>query len=160
MEDNFLLRFPGIGQDIFNKLDNQNVTKCKEVSHLWNNFLKQSKFVWIRIIHTHQNYYIAFKEDWRLVLTRIPLETAKELAIAVEKFGKIKSAIHPSNLTKTSNPTSPALPILQTFDNQYSPAHIVAGSGSISLWERIAERLADSNPGCWFFYILLAIRHH
>ena len=38
------------------------------------------------------------------------------------------------------------MPILQTFDNQYSPAHIVAGSGSISLWERIAERLADSNP--------------
>ena len=83
MEDNFLLRFPGIGQDIFNKLDNQNVTKCKEVSHFWNNFLNESKFVWIRIIHTYQDNHIEFKEDWKLVLTRIPLETAKELAIAV-----------------------------------------------------------------------------
>ena len=55
--DNFILRFPDVAQDIFKELDNETVTKCRNVSRLWCDYLDDQKFCWVRMI---QRYHINF----------------------------------------------------------------------------------------------------
>ena len=44
-----LLRFPHIGEKIFNSLDNKGLVKCKRICRTWSNFIEDQKFSWIRI---------------------------------------------------------------------------------------------------------------
>ena len=43
-------RFPRLGEKIFNQLDNQNLTKCEESDNSLNEFLKENKVLWMRMI--------------------------------------------------------------------------------------------------------------
>ena len=45
MED-FVWRFPLIGRNIFNKLDNQDLTKSKEISKFLCDFLENDRLIW------------------------------------------------------------------------------------------------------------------
>ena len=45
-----LLRFEHLGEDIFDSLDNKSLTTCKKVSKMWNNFINDQKYFWIRFI--------------------------------------------------------------------------------------------------------------
>ena len=47
---NVLLRFPHLGQQIFQILDNQDLNKCLEVSRYCKTFIEDQKFIWIKII--------------------------------------------------------------------------------------------------------------
>ena len=49
MED-VLLRFPHISGQILEKLDNESLTKCREVSRIWKKVIDEKKIPWIRII--------------------------------------------------------------------------------------------------------------
>ena len=43
-------RFPHIFEQIFEKLDDEGLTKCREVSRSWKSVIDEKKFPWIRII--------------------------------------------------------------------------------------------------------------
>ena len=43
-------RFPHVGQQIFEQLDNQSLAKCQSVSPLWNKSLNEDKTIFIRCI--------------------------------------------------------------------------------------------------------------
>ena len=47
---NVLLRFPHLGQQIFQILDNQDLNKCLKVSRYCKTFIEDQKFFWIRKI--------------------------------------------------------------------------------------------------------------
>ena len=47
---NVLLRFPHLGQQIFQILDNQDLNKCLKVSRYCKTFIEDQKFFWIRRI--------------------------------------------------------------------------------------------------------------
>ena len=49
MED-LIFRFPFVAQQIFEKLDNKSLTKCREVSKMWKDFIDDRNYSWIRII--------------------------------------------------------------------------------------------------------------
>ena len=49
MED-LIIRFPFVAQEIFEKLDNKSLTKCREVSKLWKDFIDERNYPWIRIV--------------------------------------------------------------------------------------------------------------
>ena len=48
MEEVFL-RFPHLGESIFQNLDNQNLSKCLEVGSSWKSFIDSAYLMWIRI---------------------------------------------------------------------------------------------------------------
>ena len=39
-----------MAQEIFEKLDNKSLTKCREVSKLWKDFIDERNYPWIRIV--------------------------------------------------------------------------------------------------------------
>ena len=48
--DELFLRFPQIGKQIFEELDNKNLTKCKEVCKSWQEFIDVENITWNRIL--------------------------------------------------------------------------------------------------------------
>jgi hypothetical protein len=42
--------FPPIAKQIFEELDNKNLTKCRKVCKLWRDFIDNEKIVWNRIL--------------------------------------------------------------------------------------------------------------
>ena len=49
MEDIFL-KFPHIGEQILEQIDNKSLTECREVNNLWMEYIDNQKLPWIRII--------------------------------------------------------------------------------------------------------------
>ena len=48
--EQIILRFPHLGQEIFNLLDNNDLEKSREVDKYWNIYIAEQKFYSIRII--------------------------------------------------------------------------------------------------------------
>ena len=84
--DDLISRCPHLGETIFNKLDNQTLTKCRKGSQTLYNFLENNKLIWNRIMKKYTVNHIEFKKDWKSVVEKTPLETVKLLATAVEQF--------------------------------------------------------------------------
>ena len=135
MIESILLRFPVIGQKIFKQLDNQNLTKCKEVCHSWGYFLNEETLVWLRMLQKYDKNHVEFQEDWKKVTTKVPSETLKNLAIATEQFYTFCS---------------------KRLEFQHSPMHIVSERGIFSLCKFLAEKNVVINPrindGCSAFH--------
>ena len=69
-------RFPHIGQQIFQQLDNKTLNKCKSVSKLWRKSVNDDKTIWIRKI---QEYLSMTKSSVTKSLQKLSLETLKDL---------------------------------------------------------------------------------
>ena len=123
--EEFIARFPVIGQEIFNQLDNQTLTKCKEVSRDLNQFLEDDRLVWTRIIKKYNASHVEFKDAWNLVVNKVPVELVKDLAIASDSFYSSLSHM---------------------VAYQLSPHHIAAYAGHLSLLNFIVQKTGLLNP--------------
>ena len=86
--ENFVLRFPLVTQKLLEQLDNENLVKSREISCIWKTSLDNDKHVWKRIIREYVRQDGEFKKSWDMVLSKIPFEIVKELALAVKLFFK------------------------------------------------------------------------
>ena len=68
--ENFLLRFPNVFEKIFKELDNQTLTKSREVSKSWKKFLGQSRLIYMRKIMKYHKIHVQFMEDWQVAELR------------------------------------------------------------------------------------------
>lgn len=64
MEEVFL-RFPHLGESIFQNLDNQNLSKCLEVGQSWKSFIDCANLMWIRIKRKYPLQNEAHIKLWR-----------------------------------------------------------------------------------------------
>ena len=82
--DEIFLRFPHVGIQIMDNLNDKDLQRCCYVSQSWNNFVKSEKFWWIRIIkrivkELNQNYTDC-PRIWRRIFKQITTETVKNFA--------------------------------------------------------------------------------
>ena len=89
MEEVFL-RFQHIGEQIFDHLDNVNLTKCMEVNYTWKEFINNQKSSWIRII---EKYVTSLKTElwlnsleWQTFLKTSNVEILKEMARTINNY--------------------------------------------------------------------------
>ena len=122
--EEFLKRFPTIGQEIFDQLDHESLVKCKVISSLWCSVIENSKIIWIRRIKKFYENHVEFHQHWKSVLKNIPRERAKELSLAVEQF-----------YTK-----------IIRLDFNHSPLHITSEHGLSSLHKFVTEKIIASAP--------------
>ena len=84
-----LLRFPHIGSQIFDQLDNPFLTKCREVSDSWNSFIDNEKLPWIRMIVQHVK---PLASPWIDFFRKSKVKSVVEIAFAViQYFREFKS---------------------------------------------------------------------
>ena len=82
--DEIFSRFPHVGIQIMDNLNDKDLQRCCYVSQSWNNFVKSEKFWWIRIIkrivkELNQNYTDC-PRIWRQIFKQITTETVKNFA--------------------------------------------------------------------------------
>ena len=84
-----LLRFPHIGSQIFDQLDNPLLTKCREVGKSWNSFIDNEKLPWIRMIIKHIKPLVS---PWKHFLRKSNVKSVVEIAVSViQYFREFKS---------------------------------------------------------------------
>ena len=59
-----LLKFPPLGEAIFDNLDDQSVAKCAEVNEILQKVIYKDKFYWTRQIRSFFGTSNVFKNDW------------------------------------------------------------------------------------------------
>ena len=111
-------------QKLLEQLDNENLVKSREISRIWKTSLDNDKLVWTRIIREYFGQDGEFKKSWDMVLSKIPFEIVKELALATMLFFK------KDNMFKS-------FPI--------EPLHISAFHGNVFLYKYVTEKTGQIN---------------
>ena len=84
-----LVRFPHIGNQVFQQLDNEDLIKCRKISPSWNEFIGNQKLPWIRMIkkYLHElEFNKKILEEWRKFVKSYNVATLQQIAIKVERF--------------------------------------------------------------------------
>ena len=148
--EEIILRFPVIAEQIFDQLDNQNVTKCREICKSW--YDVTDRLQWIRKI---QKLTKDHQISWKLVFVKIPTHFLKKLALTCEEYhddifhwlcSPLHTAAHSGDLQlfkhiyEKSKDKNPKGTLGQT------PFHAAARNGSLEIFRFIMERAEDKNP--------------
>jgi len=132
---NFLIRFPHLGQGIFEILDDESLAKCKGVSKSWSFFMDGERFFWKKIIQKLIKNYDDFQKSWNIAVKNADVEMLKELGCVVKNF----LSIHPSKkCLDKENCKHRSIP--------FSPLHLCAEVGSVLLCKFLLTILEDKNP--------------
>ena len=121
--ENLVKRFPDVGVKIFKNLDQKGLDRIIVASKVIAKFLQNEKLNWIRIIKIYNEKFQGHEESWRQVVIKIPFNTVKKLAFAVQQFFKINS-----------------------FNTHMAPLHIVVKNGSLDLFEYTMSKTSIKNP--------------
>ena len=92
--ENLTLRFPGLTEKIFNKINDKSLVRCIKVSKTWKNFVEQQKEVWIRMIEYRIGKRHTFSDDWRRVVFKTQTQIVMDLAIVVNELLAIPCECH------------------------------------------------------------------
>ena len=127
-----LLRFDHLGRNIFEKLDNLTLVKCKEVTRQWNLFIDSKKIGLLKVIKIKSN---APEEYIKKMLRRLNSDSAKQFANDVCRiYGQFPSG------TGEINPRNPGY---------YCPSttlHYAIRTEHWLICELIVGNILDKNP--------------
>jgi hypothetical protein len=159
MVDIFFTRFPEIGKQIFELLDNESLQKCRESSRHWNEFLDLYKMPWVNVIQKVAKYSnkdcSLSPKKWEKMFRKTEVEDVKHFAITLQKeklksnqadLFKKKSLLHLAAMFKT-------VPLI-VFKNLYkaeenrspldlhgdTPLHVAARNGNFDVFKWLFTR--------------------
>ena len=146
--ENVCLRFPMLGKNILNLVEDETLVNFKEASRINNFFLENERFYWIRIINHYNCLFGQLQGIWREVVSRTPTELIKELAVAVFLFPIIMKI-------RYQNQTLSPLEFIQKIGiNCWHPVYIVDTCGcSLHLCHHVVQRTGFNRPDLlWRIY--------
>ena len=85
MED-LTKRVPLINQLILKNIDKKSRVNFKQTSRGVNQVLEKEKIYWILKMNKYHGNFREFKESWKIVNSKTPVNDVKQLALAVGKF--------------------------------------------------------------------------
>ena len=122
MED-MLWKFPHIGENIFKKLSNKNLAKCKKVSRSWEYFITNEKFY-------KQRVHYEMKQKEKLMFGDTPLHEAA-------RDGQLLECKLIIDHVEDKNPQD---------DYGRTPLHFAAENGHLSVCQLIVDNVQNKNP--------------
>ena len=120
----FCNRFPLVTNNLLDMLDNTTFLRCKEANRELNNFIKNEKNIWLRIIRLYKGNIIGFEDSWKKTVEKNSVDNIKQLALATQFFFKKD----------------------YRFKNQWHPIFIVAAGGSYEFCKHVIEKTGENNP--------------
>ena len=158
-----LLRFPHIGYQIFEQLNNPYLTICRHVSKSWKNFIDNEKLPWIRMIIQHIK---PLKPSWRIFFQKSNVNFLVEMATSViQHFEELECDPENTGLTNTvplhfaamTDNTEMIKRLIQIgaklneIDSfQCTPLHYAAHKGHLTAYQAIMEINPTKNPECGY----------
>ena len=152
-------RFPHIGDQIFINLDDQNLTKCREVCDSWMTFLDNEKLIWARIIMSHIEASNSW--NWQKFLSTTSTSMLCKIATRIQHFYKYEYNIH--GIVKEMSPLHFAVMMYDDTkycinlikngtinypkdENGMTPLHYAAKYGYICVCQLLLKNFSDKNP--------------
>ena len=123
--ESFYKRFPHIGAQIFDSLDDHTLSNCKETSEEMQEILENQKFIWVRRLRIFNGHFEKFKKSWIEAINKTPVERVRKLTFSVQKFFRKYNCY-------------------KDFEKQLAPLHIVAALGDFHLFKYIFSRFKSS----------------
>ena len=123
-----LIRFPHLGENIFQNLDSKSLIKCKEVKRTWKNLIKVDKCSYFRVIQWYTNCSeslmrkIAEKSGGAIIILSILHEIYSNFARGTKQHHKY----------------------LKRWE--ITPLHLAAESGQPGAYHLIMENVVNKNP--------------
>ena len=167
--ENVLLRFPHIGCQIFDQLNNPLLTNCREVSNSWKNFVDNERLPWTRII---VHYIKPLQSSWRKFLQKSNIRSLFEMAMLViqryKKFESVPENTTPMHFAAMIGNTAMIEKLIQIgaqfneslhslnedilgIDSHFcTPLHYAARNGHLRAYEVIMEIYLIKNPECGY----------
>ena len=118
-------RVPVINQIILKNLDEKSRANFKQASRGINQVLAKERIYWILTMKKYHGNFKEFKQSWKIVNSKTPVENIKQLAVAVQKFF----------IGKTTR-----------INHQFHPLFIAAEQDSLDLCKLIITKTGDKNP--------------
>ena len=137
--EHFCLRFPVLCDEILNQLNPQSLATSKGLSKFWCDQINESRTYWIRKIQIYTEDFNQYKEDWAILETKTSVKILKEFATALYVFRDL------GREDWKAYKTSLKMLKLESEENQWSPLHIAAKSGT-ELFKEIALKFKKINP--------------
>ena len=81
--ENLALRFPHLGETIFEQLNNKTFSICRIVSKTWCNIINGQKSRWTRVLKNHIRNFKKSPESWKKIVHKLPYNMAKDLALTI-----------------------------------------------------------------------------
>ena len=150
MEEVFL-RFPHVGEQIFEQMDNKDLKKCTEAGKHWNGFISGQKIPWIRMIHK----YVNCSDPWPYFFKKSNLETIKIIAKTMLKYdpGHFPKRGNPLGFAAKSGNIGIVTELLKTHSGDQTkdeygktPLHRAASNGDLEMCRMFVEKFKDVNP--------------
>ena len=151
----FFTRFSHLSRRIFSFLDNKNLSKCREISRSWNNYLDTKKFSQVRFLkgiledwHEETHSWTKFKLPayYKLVFDKANTETIIELCTAVNQFHIYAKEAHRGRYTDNEWGIKTTKTTLGYGCERLTPLHIAAATGHVSLYENLVKIAKVKNP--------------
>ena len=167
-------RFPFVTQKVLNHIDNNTLENFIEAGRNIAGFLGKERFYWIRLIKRYNCLIGEHQAVWNKVVSKTPVETIKEFAVAVHQFhmrctcGLITGRCYmracgrticrnsqfeqfPHLHRKCSKPTGLAalltpLDFVQKLEKQWHPLFIGAACGTVNLCNHIIQKTDVNEP--------------
>ena len=112
---------------VFNELDDQSLTQVKMSNREICQYLEEERFYWIRVLKSFKGRVDEFDESWKKVVIKCPVEIIQQFVVACHNFFE----------------TYPAWTYPKS---DWSPLHIAAESGQLSLFQMTYEKTGKINP--------------
>ena len=170
MEEVFL-RFSHLAESIFENLDNQNLSKCREVGQSWKSFIDGNTLVWIRIqkeyplsknkftfldsLSIKHNRFVYLKNQYKMDSMK---EMLKEIQsnlhlAALTGQTEIFEVLFEDNFRRKKNLEIPS------FDVGMPPFYLAAGRGSLEVCRLIIEKIGNPSTKDKYFPYRNTIRN-
>ena len=161
--EEMLTRFPHIGEQIFANLNDQNITKCREVCDPWMTFLDSERLIWTRVILSHIEETNSW--NWKKFLSTTTTPMLCKIARRIEVFYKceLNCYFFPRTIHEEMSPlhfaammyddTNYCATLIKndtinhpTDESGMTPLHYAAKYGYISVCQLLLEKFTDKNP--------------
>ena len=164
-------RFPHLGTQILEKLDNTSLVKCREISSWWKKFVDSDKTFWIKQIQEHISMS---NSSVKKILQKENYETLQELAESSKKSFGSATVIYkekPNTIELLYILFLESILLFKTCDNDENTLRLIkliitglenknpwfekggsdalsqaAQLGNIEIYELISKELEDKNP--------------
>ena len=132
MDKIFIARFPEIAEQIFQQLNNEDLIKSKEVDKAWCDLIDQ-RLWYKRMVQFFTREVENYKNEFNLVLKKMPAENLKKFALACQDLANAYDADHLE--TPCLSPIKPCAPL-----------HVAAAYGDLLLFKHILKKSDDKDP--------------
>ena len=171
--ENLCKRFPHLAERIFDQVDDQSLSNCKEISGEVLEYLDSERFFWIRLIkryglNPYRRRLKDFPKLWKPVIDKTPVERVKQIAIATSRFFRARN-LYSDQLRFYTVPGRKwsliaiaahhgDLGLLQFIVNKIklknfrqteknNALFLAASEGHLDIYDFLSRKLRDKNPG-------------